>query len=661
MVLIGKNKGLKSKIRFHVNIIAIMSIFIVAASACITTAAISSKQTGRAIIAELSECAGDLSAWLNDKISLTGFILEELSDRGYVFDREECFTFLQDCIERDPESLDVYMAYTDGTCIFGDGWEPDPSEYDPTTRDWYKAAAAASGVVISEPYTDAQTGRQVITCSAKIMIGGQMIGVLARDIFIDVIADMVNALHIDENGYALLITGNGNIIVHKNTDFMPTVDAEENDVMVRLSDVMKGYSTDISDRTIVTLTDYNGDKINYTETSMDNIDWKLGYSLNYYEYYKSTIEVIALFLMLTAVFGIFIFVYITVLLKNVFHPLADVSDSAKMVADGRLDVHFDYDGNDEIGAVCSTIEKNNHVMKDYIEDISMRLDSIAHGKFDAVSKVEYRGDYVEIKNSLDNISYSLGQIFDKIEGASEAVSGGAGDVANGANQLAESVSHQTAVISQIVGEIDMVSEKIGNNVTFTDNARKLAHETADSVQDSSRQMEKLLEAMNEISDASEEIKKIIGTIEDIAFQTNILALNASVEAARAGESGKGFAVVADEVRNLAGKSAEASVQTSRLIEHSSDAVSHGLAYAESASRSLKRVVEHTNEIDRIIVRINEESHDQNACMEDVNSKISIVADYVSSAATNAEESAAASEELNGQAFTLKKMLKNFGE
>ena len=656
-----RHKGLKSRIRFHVNAIAISSIFIVAAVACIVTASMSNRQISRVVAAELDDCARYVDSWLSEKVSLTEFVLEELVDRGYAVNREECLPFLQDCIRRDPESFDVYIGYADGTCLFGGGWEPAPGEYDPTTRDWYRTAASANGVIISDPYTDAETGRQVITCAAGIRIDGQIIGVLARDIFIDQIAEVVNDLHIDENGYALLVTRDGNIIVHENANYMPAVDADENDVMTQLSDVMKGYSSGISNGNIVTLTDYDGKTVNYAEVSMDKTGWRLGYSLDYFEFYRSIITVIVLSVLMTAVFGIFISVYITILLKKVFQPLSDVADSAQMVAEGRLDVYFDYEGNDEIGAVCSTIENNNHVMKTYIEDISKRLDGIAHGKFDVRSEVDYRGDYTAIKNSLDNISNSLGQVFDQIEGASDAVFSGAGGVANGANQLAESVSNQTAIIGEMIHDVDLVSSKIVNNVTRTDNARKLASETADSVQDSNRQMEKLLEAMNEISQASDEIKKIISTIEDIAFQTNILALNASVEAARAGESGKGFAVVADEVRNLAGKSAEASVQTSKLIEHSVAAAGNGLVYAESASESLKKVVEHTNEIDGIIVRINEESHDQNACMADVNSKIEIVANYVSAAAANAEESAAASEELNGQASALKDMLQSFGE
>ena len=173
-------------------------------------------------------------------------------------------------------------------------------------------------------------------------------------------------------------------------------------------------------------------------------------------------------------------------------------------------------------------------------------------------------------------------------------------------------------------------------------------------------MGKLLTAMDDISSASEEIGKIIGTIEDIAFQTNILALNASVEAARAGAAGKGFAVVADEVRNLAGKSSEASVRTAQLIGRSSEAVAGGMKYAQSAAMSLKKVVDMSAEIEKLTVRISEESHSQSEYIEAIRDKIDKVSGYVSTAAASSQESAASAEELNSQASALKDIVKKFG-
>lgn len=655
-----KNTGLRARVRRRINITVILAIYLVASAACFVTSTIYRELKEETVASELSNCSSQMEAWLNEKSIVTDFMAHEIIDRGYDTNLDECLGFLADCIKRDDQVFDCYIGFADSTCLFGGGWEPAPGEYDPTTRDWYKDAAAADGVIITDPYTDAQTGKQVITIAVKLERNDKLIGVLARDLFIDKIADVVNSLHIDRNGYALLTTEDGSIIVHKNQEYIPYVDENENDVVTKLGDVMKGYTQDNASEGITSLTDYDGSKVNYAETAVNITGWRLGYSLDLSEYNSKIVSVLVLFAVLLCVFSLMLSFWVAFSLRLAFRPLKSVANTAKKVSEGLLDVSFDYTDNDEIGDVCRTIESNNLVVKNYIDDISRRLNGISHGNFDIRSDVEYIGDYAPIKESMDNISASLGQIFSGIDGASNAVFGGAGGVANGANHLAESVSKQTELIGEIVSGVDTVSEKISNNVERTDEARGVARRTAEVVRTSSEQMSELLRAMEDISRSSEEIKKIIGTIEDIAFQTNILALNASVEAARAGAAGKGFAVVADEVRNLAGKSSEASEQTAKLIEHSADAVSNGMKFADATSNSLKKVVEQTDEIDGIIVKINEDSHEQRTYIDDVSEKINLVADYVTSAAANAEESAAASEELNGQAAALKEMLQKFG-
>ena len=170
-------------------------------------------------------------------------------------------------------------------------------------------------------------------------------------------------------------------------------------------------------------------------------------------------------------------------------------------------------------------------------------------------------------------------------------------------------------------------------------------------------MNNLTDAMTNINNASNQISNIIKTIEDIAFQTNILSLNAAIEAARAGEAGKGFAVVADEVRNLAAKSADAVSDTTHLIDTSLETVSSGTDIAAQTADALKILDEYTTQLKSIIISITESGTEQADMVSKITNDIGRISEVVQSNSSTAEESAAAAEELSGQSVLKNKLCK----
>ncbi len=654
-----KSNGLRNRIKKRMTLIVAIGLVVILALTTVWSMSIYQDQRDQKIEAMLKNCSDSVELWIERKAEISHLICDEIIDREYYIYKNSLKKYLADKRADDETILDVYLGFPDGKCVFGDDWEPTIEEYNPTTRDWYIKAEQAGSMIVTDPYADAQTNMLVVTIAEPIIVDGDFEGVFACDIYLDKIVEEIKNLKIDEKGYAMLLTEDGTVLAHENESFQLSADENGNDIKTNINDVVPAFSS-ITDGKQLTVKDYDGDKSIYAPNSINITGWKLVYAFDYVEFQKTGVLLISFFCAMIVVFCIVFSILIATTLKTLFKPLTVVADESQNVAEGRLDFHFTYNAEDEIGNLCRVIESNNNVVKGYIEDIGCRLDGISHGDFSVASTVEYIGDYSSIKQSLDDISSSLGVVFKGIDDASNSVSNGARELSNGATSLADTVAHETQLISDMASKIDMISEKIADNVTATDKARGFVRDTTKAVNLSNTQMEQLLEAMRDISESSVEIKKIIKAIDDIAFQTNILALNAAVEAARAGAAGKGFAVVADEVRNLASKSAIASEQTAKLIEHSVEVIEKGMEYADETSGSLREVVEQTNEVDSIIGKINEDSHEQEAHIKDINENMTRVSGLVTSAASTAEQSAAASTQLHSQAAAFREMLKKFG-
>ena len=256
---------------------------------------------------------------------------------------------------------------------------------------------------------------------------------------------------------------------------------------------------------------------------------------------------------------------------------------------------------------------------------------------------------------VDNLNETLGSInqaAEQVSSGSEQVSSGAQALASGSTEQAASVEEFSASINEVQAQTEQNNQIATDTFAQTQKASELMTASMDY-------MNQMTEAMHEINESSHSIAKVIKVIEDIAFQTNILALNATVEAARAGSAGKGFAVVADEVRNLASKSAEAAKETAALIESSVQSVSLGNEIAAKTGESLIEVVEISQANAGSMQQLSEASRQQTLAIAEITTGIDQISAVIQANSATAEESAAASEELSGQANMLKNMVAKF--
>lgn len=396
------------------------------------------------------------------------------------------------------------------------------------------------------------------------------------------------------------------------------------------------------------------------ETSQEIVDFALDKALEFNEDAGIALEnATVMLIVLLVVMVVLCMGVTTVLSRAVSRPISQLTDAAKKLAAGALNIEIDYYSKDEVGTLAEMFREMSGSMKAVIKDIGQQLGAMSNGDFTVAPRAEYTGDYVSIKNALINIRESLSNTLNEINLSADQVFSGSAQVSDSAQTFSEGAADQAGSIDELAAAINEISFQVRETAANMEAARRLTAKAGEQVAVSNRQMEEMLLAMGEIGAKTEQIRAINNTIEEIAFQTNILALNAAVEAAHAGESGKGFAVVAGEVRRLAGKSTDAAKRTSDLIDGTVQAVEKGRKIANITAESLHNVVESTNEVLNTVDKIDEAAQHQAGSIVQVTQEIDQISYVVQNNSATSEESAAASEELSGQAQMLKELVGRF--
>ena len=595
----------------------------------------------------------ETKAWMNSTLTM----LETQRDTIEYEDMDvpDMMNYIRHTVDQnDAYPAGLYVALTDGS-LYHASFVPGP-DFDATTKSWYRDGLQSDTFILGDVYFDEDSQSYVVGASGVLKSrNGTVRGVAAADVYLDSISKIVSQVTIEDTGGIFLVDSRTDTIIgHRDQEITGQ----------RLSEMEEGmyaYASDQIQRGKTGLSLYDN-----TYIQVENVpgsDWTAVAYVSRGEVLQELHQLTVNMLMVAVLAVLVLIVLVVIQVRRVIgRPVKELSLVATKIAGGELDQTIRYQSRDELGVLAHDFNQVTVRLRDYvayIQEISDKLREIAAGNLAFTLENQYTGEFEKIKIALDEISDSMNNTMGRLNAASREVAAGAAQVANGATTLSQGSTEQAAEVDVLAGHISSVSDSVHKIAQGAQEARRISQEVKSGLLTSNDKMQNMTAVIRQISDKSSEIHKIVKTIEDIAFQTNILALNAAVEAARAGAAGKGFAVVADEVRALAGKSSEAAKETTVLLSQTVESMDEGVSAAQDTADSMLKVVTRADEMNKLIDNIADYTREQDANAAEITHGIEQISTVVQTNVATAEESAAASEELSGQAAMLRELVSKF--
>ncbi len=566
-------------------------------------------------------------------------------------------TYLQNVVQTDPDNfLAAWIADKDtSTVTQSDNYTSDEN-WIFTERVWYSQVETGK-TALTEPYQDPSTGSVIVSAVSPVYdeTDNSLIGVAGVDISLNRMTDVMSRYKIGENGYISLLSSEGKMVYHPQSDLLEK-NISELDVSKNLADALEAGKEKFLKYKI------NGETKYGVVAFSDSIGYTVVSTMSFAEFY-STVFLMIIALLVIFILGILLIIFsIRRSASNLTRPILELNHTAQQLAAGDLDAELHISAEDEIGELGHSIGETVNRLKEYIvyiDEMAEVLAQLADGKLNIELKNDYLGEFQKLKVALLNISDSMSEVMEHILTSAGEVSSGAAELANASQTLAEGAGAQAAAVEELVANTISVEEQVKQNQKDAEVSAKETERVTTMMEQNQNKMSRMMEAVSKIHETSRQVVGIIQTIEEIADQTNLLSLNASIEAARAGEAGKGFAVVADEIGKLAMESSKAANMTRDLIGVSMEEIDRGSAIAKGVMTSLEESVQAVDNINGMIRKTAENAATQATNMDQIRMGIEEIARGVQDNSAAAQETSATSEQLASQAVVLNELVQRF--
>jgi methyl-accepting chemotaxis protein len=471
----------------------------------------------------------------------------------------------------------------------------------------------------------------------------------------DILSDVLSSINISANGEAFIVNADGRIMGHRNTDLV----REQTDMAEYVgTDVIENKV--VSGETGIMAYEYKKDTELISYVPINGTDWYLAIIVPRSDFMGPANDSILLGIYITLGILLVAGIYTVAYASRIKNSLKGVTNRIELLANGDLKTPTKISRTkDETQVLSASLSNTVNSINGYISELSKILSSISEGDFDVSVEGEFHGDFVIMKESLNSIIVSLSQMLMSVQDSSKEVLETAGIVSESAVQVHTGSSEQSSSLMVLTEETKAIEENISEVDNNTRMAGELMEKAKTSMDAGDANMKNLLKAMEDINNNSLEITKVNRILENIAAQTNMLALNASVEASRAGEFGKGFAVVASEVRELAAQSTDSAKHASEVINSSLKAIENGVIYAKQAAESFDDINEVTSKMTDITKRLEESVSVQKESLANMSDQIAQISNVAQRNLDSSYESTTASQKLHKQAEGLQNISGQF--